>query len=284
MSLQNFGVILKKIRPHAKIITLHNWAEPFLNPEIAQMVKLLNKEAPDAFVHISSNGVTLSQERMNKLSGARIDLLEISISGLTQDIYEKYHKNGHIKRVFNNIGLLIKNREIEIKKLSIKYLQFEYNVVSYFTLKNEILKNLGLERLPSFVELNIVPGYITASVSGFEEKYSIDLDKNTKKTLMKQTCNFLFEQLVIRSDGEIFPCCVVPYQQSYSLGNLLAMEFDEFFSSPRYVSSRKSFLEGTNQACNSCYVITKWQPVPFDRFLVKSFNRLTIKLLNLLRK
>lgn len=285
MSLQNFETIFKKIRAYATTITLHNWSEPFLNPEIAQIIKFINKEAPDIFLHISSNGVVLNEERIKKLSGAKIDFLEISISGLTQNVYEKYHKNGHINRVFNNIGLLIKRRDINIKKLSIKYLQFDYNIVSYFKLKNELLKNINLTQLPEFVRIDIIPGYVTAAVSDFEKKYSTELySQNTKRIPMKDTCNYLFDQLVIRADGEMFPCCVVPYEQKYSVGNILTMEYDEFFSSQKYLAFRETFLAGANPVCNSCYIITKLNSeLSFEKLLTKGLNRLTNKFLSLVR-
>ncbi len=118
MSFKDFVTIFGKIRSYAKTITLHNWAEPFLNPEISQIIKFLNEEAPDIILHISSNGIPLNEGRIKKLAGAKIDFLEISISGLTQDVYEKYHKNGQIKKVLSNISLLINARDIQIKKLS----------------------------------------------------------------------------------------------------------------------------------------------------------------------
>lgn len=181
MSLRDFEIVVRKIKPYAKTITLHNWAEPFLNPEVSQMIKFLNEEVPDIFLHISSNGVSLNEEKIKKLSGTKIDFLEISISGVTQDIYEKYHKNGQIRKVLDNISLLIRNNELEIKKLSIKYLQFNYNVLTYFTIKNAILKHLGIDKFPPFVELMIIPGYVTAAVSGYEKKYSVELEKYKSK-------------------------------------------------------------------------------------------------------
>lgn len=283
MALKDFSVIFGKIKPYAKTVTLHNWAEPFLNPEISQIIKLINKEAPDICLHISSNGVILNEEKIKKLSGVKVDFLEISISGVTQDIYEQYHKNGQIKKVFNNLRLLIRNSELEIKKLSIKYIQFDYNILSFFTIEKEILRQIGMEKFPPFVELKIIPGYVTAAVSGYEKKYSVELDKHkSKKIPMKDTCNYPFEQLVVRSDGEVFPCCVVPYDKTYSLGNLLSKEYQDIFTSPKYIEFRESFIKDTNPVCNNCFLITKWHPnLPLDRLLVKALNRLTNKFLSL---
>ena len=286
MSLQNFATIFRRIKPYAKSISLHNWAEPFLHPELSQIIKLINLEAPDVFLHISSNGVILDEERLKKLSGVKIDFLEISISGVTQSTYEKYHKNGDLKKVFNNIGLLMRSKGLEIGRLSIKYLQFDYNILSYFTIKSAILQRLGIDKFPPFVELKIIPGYVTAAVSGYEKKYSSGMDKyKSKKVPMKDACDYPFEQLVVRSDGEIFPCCVVPYDQNFSMGNLLSMNFDEFFASPKYNEFRNSFVNGTNPVCNSCYLITqRHSDLPFDRRFVKVFNRLTNKFLSLTRR
>lgn len=285
MPLQNFETIFRKIKPYAKAITLHNWAEPFLHPEISKIIKLINSEAPDIFLHISSNGVILNEEKIRKLSGLKIDFLEISISGVTQDIYERYHKNGELKKVINNIRLLINNKEMEIKKLSIKYLQFNYNIQSYFTIKSAILELLGIDKLPPFVELKIIPGYVTAAVLGYEEKYPVVEKQQSKKTPMKYACNYPFEQLVVRSDGEIFPCCVVPYDKKLSLGNLLSMESKDFSTSLKHNEFKESFVNGTNPVCNSCYLITQWYPdLPFDRVVVKALNRLTNKFISLTRK
>lgn len=286
MPYQNFETIFGKIKAYAKHVSLHNWSEPFLHPDISKIIKFINREAPDVYLHISSNGVILNEERIKKLSGAKIDFLEISISGLTQEVYEKYHKNGQIKKVISNVGLLIKNHELEIKKLSIKYLQFEYNISSYFTIKKELLKQLGIEKFPPFVELRIIPAYVTAAVAGYEKKYPTELvECETKRIPMKDTCNYPFEQLVIRSDGELFPCCVVPYDQNFSIGNLLATGSQDFASSQKYVDFRESLIKGMNPVCNSCNLITRWKPnLPIDRRFVKGVNRLTNKFLSLKSK
>jgi MoaA/NifB/PqqE/SkfB family radical SAM enzyme len=107
MTFANFKTIFRRIHSRAKYISLHNWSEPFLHPEMPAIIKLINTEAPNVFLHISSNGVILNKDRIEKLSGLKIDWLEITISGLTQEVYEKYHKNGKLSQVIKNIGILI---------------------------------------------------------------------------------------------------------------------------------------------------------------------------------
>jgi len=280
MSFENFVTVFNKVKSHAKIVTLHNWAEPFLNPNTSKIIKFINKEAPGVTLHISSNGASLNEEKVRLLSGAKIDFLEISISGVTQDVYERYHKSGKIDKVFDNIRMLINNNELVIEKLSIKYIQFDYNILSYFTIKKSILKQLGIERFPPFLELKIIPGYVTAAVQGFEKKYPAQPGApKSKKTPMKDDCNYPFEQLVVRSDGEVFPCCVVPYQKTFSLGNLLVSELNDIFLSETYRAFRESFIKGTNPVCNNCFLITTSpSDLPFDRFLVTALNRIINKL------
>jgi radical SAM protein with 4Fe4S-binding SPASM domain len=283
MSFTNFKTIFRRIKQRAKYISLHNWSEPFLHPEMPSIIKLINEEAPDAFLHISSNGVILNKDRIEKLSGLKIDWLEITISGLTQDVYEKYHKNGRLSRVIANIGLLIDSKEISIKKLSIKYLQFEYNIVSYYSIRDELLRILQLKKFPAFVEINIVPAYVTASVAGYEKKYDMKFDEGEFiRTPMATSCNYPFEQLVIRSDGELFPCCVVPYDKQFSVGNILDIECTDFSKGEKYIEFRRSLIEGRNEVCNSCNLITRCDKgISIDRRLVKELNWMTNKVIGL---
>src|SRR5687768_8796297 len=43
MNLQNYETILEKIRPYAIEAILHNWGEPFLNPDILPIIRATKK-------------------------------------------------------------------------------------------------------------------------------------------------------------------------------------------------------------------------------------------------
>jgi MoaA/NifB/PqqE/SkfB family radical SAM enzyme len=101
-----FCEILRKIRldlPADRVsISLYNWGEPLLHPDLPKFVAIARNRG--FFVAVSTN---LSMRRdLEALVRAAPDVLRISLSGYFQATYERTHRGGRIDLVIENLRRL----------------------------------------------------------------------------------------------------------------------------------------------------------------------------------
>jgi MoaA/NifB/PqqE/SkfB family radical SAM enzyme len=104
MEEELMGKILDKIaleNPNAIVFTYGN-SEPFLHPKLPECIIAIHKRG--LHPEMSTNLNVL--KRVDDLLAAKPDLMIISLSGFTQDIYVRGHKGGNIERVKENMRTL----------------------------------------------------------------------------------------------------------------------------------------------------------------------------------
>lgn len=75
---------------NAKTVYLLGYGEPLMHPRIYDLVSLIKKECPDTQVAFTSNGTLLTENNINKLIGAKLDVISISMDGPN---LERGHQN-----------------------------------------------------------------------------------------------------------------------------------------------------------------------------------------------
>ena len=125
--MHKFRKILDEIGPHLFTINLCNWGEPFLNPDLPQMIEYAKQF--NVVVGLSTNLNYLPDAAAEKAINAGIDIVVISIDGLTQETYSKYRQGGDIQKVFSNIEKLnyYKNKADKKTLLIWQFLINKYN-------------------------------------------------------------------------------------------------------------------------------------------------------------
>lgn len=268
MSLQNFTQIINALPGKLTNIGLTNWSEPFLNQEIVKIIESVKKSRPEVKIWVSSNGNAFKQNLPNRIVRSGLDYLEITISGLSDDIYQKYHKSGRIDRVYKAIDMLTRAKIVNKATkphLTINYLQFPYNVVKKNVIKQTICQKLANgEQEKQIDEIRIVRGTMLGSKAVLFKLENRFL--NTKKmfkhiTHYKNLCLQLFLNPSVRADGSVFPCCISEYRDQLIMGNLLEDNFLEIWESEKYKKFRTDFLTNENEICNACFL--KYSLLPF---------------------
>src|SRR5207249_1534130 len=98
MSYESFCRIVDDVKDYVIIIVLFNSGEPFMHKDVYRMIEYAH--AAGIFVITSTNGSFFnSRERAERLVRSGLDLMIVSISGISQTIYGQYHKNGSIDRI-----------------------------------------------------------------------------------------------------------------------------------------------------------------------------------------
>lgn len=232
MSRDLFERIIAKIKREAPTpspqISLYNWGEPLLHPELPDFIAHLKREG--LRVHLSSN---LNIKRgLDEVIAADPDELKISLSGFSAETYRRPHERGDIERVKANMRRVAELRrkhgtrtrvwvghhiyksnrhEIEAVGRFCAELGFEHHPIEAFY--------MPLERL-----MDVVAGRDNPRDGGIVD------DLLTHPTVRQQRaahlvsgrydCELRFNQTVINHDGSVALCCTV-----YDAGNMLGVGF-----------------------------------------------------------
>jgi pyruvate-formate lyase-activating enzyme len=143
--------ILDKIQfenPDA-IVFLYGNSEPFLHPKLAECIASIKRRGLHPEMSTNLNYVN----RIEDVLAAKPDLIIISLSGWTQEVYVKGHAGGDIEKVKANMRLLAEaNNKIPLPdrvKISVNYHQYTDNAHEIDLMK-EYATNLGLGFFTSF--------------------------------------------------------------------------------------------------------------------------------------
>jgi MoaA/NifB/PqqE/SkfB family radical SAM enzyme len=135
--------ILDKIaleNPNAIVFTYGN-SEPFLHKKLPECIASIKRRGLNAQLSTNLNFV----RRLDELLATKPDLIIISLSGFTQEVYVRGHAGGDIEKVKDNMRLIAeanirRGRDIAI---TVNYHVYDYNQHEA-ALMEEYCKNLGI--------------------------------------------------------------------------------------------------------------------------------------------
>lgn len=135
--------ILDKIQsenPNAIVFCYGN-SEPFLHPRLPECIASIKRRGLNAQISTNCNLV----RRVDELLAAQPDMIIISLSGFTQDIYVRGHAGGNIEKVKANMRTLAdENAKIGQRvNISVNFHVYDYNEHEIDPMK-EYATNLGL--------------------------------------------------------------------------------------------------------------------------------------------
>ncbi len=250
MSFITFKKIIDKM-PQLNRIFLFNWGEPFLNPELLEMVVYAKKHS--ICVQIDSNFCLKKQpDFFISIIKSGLDFLRISLDGASQFTYSKYRKGGNFNSVINNIIALINFK----KKFNSKKPEIIWKFVVNRFNEREILKALkkSLELGIKFKLEHIGLGDDLPDIAfrpNINQRMRKWLPKNRKyislryrniykKSFNSLPCPHLFFGTIINPDGKVFPCCYATDKRNV-FGDLTKDSFSNIWNNGKYRFSRSLF-------------------------------------------
>jgi len=192
----------------------YNWGEPLLCKNIAEYVKLFSSY-PNIGLHMSSNLNIDIDKSLIKSILPYIQSFRFSVSGYTQSVYEKYHKQGNIKKVLNNIELFAQMRE-ETGGGEF-HLAFGKNL--YNDCDAELLREFCIKTKVNFKPIryyltdarDVYSVYLGEMVpkSRWELFYHTydELRDDILKRLTPYKCPLLENDIVLDTEGRVMTCC-----------------------------------------------------------------------------
>lgn len=235
-----------------KRITYAGYGEPLLNPEIAEIIAYTKQNQVAEEVVVVTNAIALTSKLSNQLIDSGLDLMRISIQGITEDEYRE--QSG--KPV--NIGNLID---------SIKY-YYSYkkpNQHVYIKIMNEQLKND--EERNNFLNMfggccdeiafeSLAPVLANASE---EDINRFIKGINTDSAVSAKLCPLPFYSLHVMADGNVTSCCYYDYAAVF--GNVCDRSIQQIWESGEYQRFIKDMIVSVKNNvpfCGGCkaYVYT----------------------------
>ena len=240
ISVSDFEILAKKIRPHTDFLYFHLMGEPLLHPNLKELLDISNNLAFK--VIITTNGVLLDKASEILLSSPAIFKVNISLhsfeanAGIDQNKYfntcfdfaDNSAKNDIVTvlRLWNNGGANSLNNEI-LDKLKCAFPREEWA-------KNS--KGMRI-RKKLFVE--------------YGDKFDWPMHSDKCSDTIK--CYGMKDHIGVLCDGRVVPCCL-DYDGKLSFGNLFHNSLDEILSSESALSFRKSLDKNIapSALCKTC--------------------------------
>ncbi|MBI5634035.1 MAG: SPASM domain-containing protein [Nitrospirae bacterium] len=249
MDIHLFRKIMAEAGPYIITVNLCNWGEPFLNPDLSEMIAVAKRYS--IVTGLSTNLNYLPDDAAEQVMDAGIDIIVISLDGITQETYSKYRQGGELQKVLANIEKLnyFKRRSGNKTTLAWQFLVNKYNEKELEGAEALAVK-MGMHFLPSAMRSSmgkelILPLYerVQEMKDWFPEnrtyrKYPSDIRPETKTS--QQTCKWLWNSMVINWDGSVAPCCGI-FEEKWDFTNLSqkAATFHQAWNSPHYRLARK---------------------------------------------
>ena len=224
-----------------KAIELGYNTEPLLYKKLIQAIKFA-KEKKIVDIRITSNGSKLTKEISEQIISAGLTHLSVSLDAFSKETYLKMRSSKLYQEVVDNLlnFLEIRNKKkLSLPTVRVSFLETEEN-------KHE--KNDFISFWKDKVDLMSIQSLI---------KYEATPDKlisNKKTEDVEYTCHQPWTRLVIRSNGDIKPCCTIPGME-FNLKNSKNIKIKDFWNGSFMKNLRKDLKHGEgykNKICKSC--------------------------------
>lgn len=246
MSPEEFGVILKKIKPYTNYIYLHVLGEPLLHPHLDEILALAKNA--EIHVNITTNGGLLKRKEEILFTNPPRQI-NISLHDAEENIAESEWEN-YINSVLTFATNAADNTYINMRlwnggvESSQGFNTFFLSKIAYYFNKptDELIKNVkdtGL-KLADHIFLQTAPRFDWP-------------DGETQRTETHKTCYALRDQIALLVDGTIVPCCL-DADGAINLGNIFTDNFDEILNGERAQKIRNGFINHTitEDHCKTC--------------------------------
>ena len=262
MHFDLFTKTIDQIKDYCVWLTLYSWGEPFLNKRIHEFVGYAHQN--DIATIISTNlNKPLTPEMAENIIKAGLDVMIISIDGVTQEVYEQYRVGGRLDRVLDNLKLLVQKKQ-ELG-YSTPHLEWQFIVMRQnehqMDEASRLAHELGINSLV-FKKVDFPHGM---NDRGEAERW-VPRDHpeyQREDPFLKpyqedgQRCWRLWRSAVVNWDGGFAPCCYLT-DKAEDFGDASTDTIQEIWNNPKYAAARGLFAEGFTPkqwlGCLSCGV------------------------------
>jgi MoaA/NifB/PqqE/SkfB family radical SAM enzyme len=215
MAPHAYREVVDDIAGHARQIDLWNFGEPFLHPEIFDMIRYAEERG--VRVRVSTNSTFLREEDVERIVASDLSAIIVCLDGASKATHERYRIGSRFEEVSAGIQRLGHRRHALGRTrpfIRLQFLVFSYNEheidrmielaesmrVDQLALKNVSLGSWVREHLRTRMARNLLPR------SDKYRKYRVD-EERVELKLQDPTCSWAYENGVVLANGDVTTCC-----------------------------------------------------------------------------
>ena len=239
MSIDEFKIVIDKIKNYTDNIYLHVKGEPLLHSRLDEILSICDDNRIN--VRITTNG-TLLKIKKDILMNHNIKQINISL-------HSENSINNYFENVFNTCDELSKKTTIIYRLWTLPSLNLDKlstnivdKITNHYKLSTDIVNKIKNDKNIKIYE-NI---YI-------DKDYEFDWPIISDKKSNKGTCLGTKSHISILSNGNITPCCL-DSKAIIKLGNIFESDLDEIINSTRFKNIYNGFKNHKiiEDLCKSC--------------------------------
>lgn len=248
LDFELFKKVVDEISYYKSLIRFIGYDEPLLYSRIKDVIQYV--KAKNLLLHLTTNGSLLNKEIIETIVDTRVDSIIFSFQGFTKEEYctMRNVKPDTYQKVINNIRLLYNSRQDN--KLSIK-------------ITTTITDRDNPEDKDKFIKAHL--NYADeVQISGFTHLIPIGqlfgkndvwekLKINKPKKIAKLNCFIPNYEMIIRADGNVYPCCSA-FNEDLLIGNIKEDTLFDIWHSKRAKEIRETVGRGDLERYQDCTV------------------------------
>ena len=239
MSVEEFKIVISKIKDYTDNIYLHVKGEPLLHSKLNEILDICDNN--NINVRITTNGTLLEK---NKAVLLKHNIKQINVSLHSENTIDNYFES-----VFNTCDLLSKNIVIVYRIWTLRNLdlnKFSTVVVDKIN-KHYKLSTVIVDKIKSEKNIKIIDNiYI-------DKDLEFEWPKITSKKSKKGTCLGTKTHIAILSNGNVTPCCL-DSSSVIKLGNIFKDSLADIINSKLFKDINYGFNNNivVHELCQSC--------------------------------
>lgn len=128
MNFEHYEKFMSLVGPCVVRMEFMNWGESLFNKRLPDMIAVAKRHGIRTELHENFNNVP--PEMIERLVDSGLDILSVSVDGLSQETYETYRIGGNLERVLGNLDALVQARarqESATPRIAWQFLVFRHN-------------------------------------------------------------------------------------------------------------------------------------------------------------
>lgn len=267
MDPELFKKLIDEAGDYIFLILLWDWGEPFVNPDIYEMISYAKKKGIK-LVSSTNGHAFVREENADKLIRSGIDSIIFAMDGITQETYSRYRQGGKLESVLKGIKAVAQRKRAlgsQTPLINLRFIPMRHNEHEVPELK-KLAASIGVDVLT----IKTLNPYSDNTYGDKKEntnenwveflpdnpayrRFEYLKDGRTRIRLKKNPCKQLWNAPIIHRDGEVC-ICTYDYDERFTLGNIKNNSFKSIWYGEAYRNMRRQFRidwEGMPQ-CREC--------------------------------
>ena len=260
---------LKEFDGQLKVLRLYKEGEPFLNKQLADMVRYAKESGAVNYIDTTTNGYLLESRRIKPILDAGLDRINISVDGMSDEQFleftgvkvnfEKYVENIH------NLYEIKGDCEIVIKIAGDFMTEEE---------KDRFFDTFGNFADRIFIE-NVAPCWPEFDV---EDRLGVKITKGIYDQPIGNinTCPYIFYSISVNSDGSV-SLCFLDWARKLLIGDVRKQSLKEIWKGEALFQHQIEHLRGKRKekdVCRQCGQLSHCLPDNIDPYVDALTERL----------